>query len=80
LKFIILTGHQHHLFSLLLKEGLIPIPVSKFSDLPLIPTGDFCKITSDSGDAIHIERSAIGTGRSKTPACPVAEVTGGELR
>ena len=54
--------------------------VPEFSDLPLIPTGNFSKIASNPGNPVDVLRSTVSARRPKSPAGPMAAVTGGEFR
>jgi hypothetical protein len=67
-------------FFLLFQEGLVPISIPQFSDLPSVPTGEFGEVACYSCDAVHIPRPAGSASGTKASARSVTDVTGGEFR
>jgi hypothetical protein len=77
--FKVLSGDQYSPSFLFIQEGLVPITVFEFSNLSLIPAGNFGEIARDTGDPIDVPRPTVSTSRSKASARPMAEVTSGEF-
>ncbi len=76
---LLLLRSNRSFFAILLKEGLVPVPVPQFPNLSFVPAGELREVAGNSGDSVYILGSAIGAGGLKAPARLVADVAGGEF-